>query len=234
MIGVRLRLASRAPTGHYASPAKTASRLCQLRSPVSTDIADTSCRPDLPCCASSPSGGTRTDQRPGAGDRAERQICAVDSKPLVPRTVAGRPSSGPRSAAIASSTLGYTKRTTAAHHSESSHGSTSGSFWRTVRQARSPRHRLTVIAADGRILTMSSSHAPRERGQQHERDCLVRAWGGGTVEAATRVESTRDSRHSVGVEHAPCSRSPSDLRIQREFVLHMEHCVMGQRGTRTR
>jgi hypothetical protein len=73
----------------------------------------------------------------------------------------------------------YTKRTTAAHHSESSHGSTSGSFWRTVRQARSPRHRLTVIAADGRILTMSSSHAPRERGQQHERDCLVRAWGGG-------------------------------------------------------
>ena len=68
---------------------------------------------------------------PAFGD-VERQICAVDSKLLVPRTVAGRPSSGPHSTVIAPSTLGYTKRTTAAHHSESSHGSTSGSFWRTV------------------------------------------------------------------------------------------------------
>src|SRR5438045_181546 len=61
-------------------------------------------------------------------------------------------------------------------------------------------------------------------------------WPGadGPVGAATWVQSPRDSRHRLGVEHAPSRRSPNDLLIQREFVLDVEHCVMGQRGMRMR
>jgi hypothetical protein len=52
-------------------------------------------------------------------------------------------------------------------------------------------------AANGsRVLTMSLAHAPRERGEQHEQDCLVRGGVNAQLEAATGVQSARASRHA--------------------------------------